>query len=179
MRRAGPRRGGRAHGKERLARACWQRRRRLAFSRSAGKGLGLDQARISAPDLRQARTSSVSRLLALALMRRPGRRRPNSRNAWAVVAKPVGTRTPCGSWEIISPRLAFCRRRPRHRSFSGFQTGTTRAVGLKSADMGKLQKLKPGLRASRKWPRQTAMRRRLQLCRCGCGPTVRMVGDLR
>ncbi len=64
-----------------------------------------------------------------------------------MVAKPVGTRTPWGSWEIISPRLAFLPPTTSTSVILRFSNGTTRAVALKSADMGKLQKLKPGLRA--------------------------------
>jgi hypothetical protein len=51
-----------------------------------------------------------------------------------------------GSCEIISPRLAFLPPTASTSVILRFSNGTTRAVGLKSADMGKLQKLKPGLR---------------------------------
>jgi hypothetical protein len=48
----------------------------------------------------------------------------NCRKAWAVVAKPVGTRTPeAASWlKSFRRGWRFYRQRPRHRSFSGFQT---------------------------------------------------------
>src|SRR6218665_3729989 len=116
---------------------------------SSGKGWACTSARISAPAAARACMSSVSRRLSLASMRSasaPCFR--NSRNAWAVVAKPVGTRTPCGSCEIISPRLAFFPPTASTSVILRFSNGTTRAVGLKSADMEKLQKLKPGLRAA-------------------------------
>jgi hypothetical protein len=71
----------------------------------------------------------------------------NWRKAWAVVAKLVGTRTPCGSCEIISPRLAFLPPTASTSVILRFSNGTTRAVASKSADMGKLQKLKPVLHA--------------------------------
>jgi hypothetical protein len=56
-----------------------------------------------------------------------------------VVAKPVGTFTPCGSWEIISPRLAFLPPTASTSVILRFSNGTTRAVALNSAAMGKLQ----------------------------------------
>src|SRR5574337_1750906 len=120
---------------------------RTAFSRSAGKGWFSTQARISAPAAARARTSSTSRAARRALMRscRPSYFK-NSRKACAVVAKPVGTRTPWGSCEIISPRLAFLPPTTSTSLILRFSNGTTRAVASKRADMGKLQKLKPGLR---------------------------------
>jgi len=66
----------------------------------------------------------------------------NSRKAWAVVAKPVGTRTPVGNCEIISPRLAFLPPTDSTSVIRSFSKGTTKAVGLKSAVIDKLQKLK-------------------------------------
>ena len=65
----------------------------------------------------------------------------NARNPCAVVAKPVGTFTPVGSCEIISPRLAFLPPTDSTSLFLRFSNGTTKAVGEKSADMGKLLKL--------------------------------------
>jgi hypothetical protein len=59
-----------------------------------------------------------------------------------VVANPVGTRTPVGSCEIISPKLAFLPPTDSTSAFLRFSNGTTSAVGLKSVDMGKLQSLK-------------------------------------
>ena len=48
----------------------------------------------------------------------------------------AGTRTPCGSWEIISPRLAFLPPTASTSVILSFSKGTTRAVGSNSADMG-------------------------------------------
>ena len=59
-----------------------------------------------------------------------------------MVAKPVGTFTPVGSCEIISPRLAFLPPTDSTSLFLRFSNGTTKAVGEKSADMEKLLKLK-------------------------------------
>jgi hypothetical protein len=59
-----------------------------------------------------------------------------------VVANPVGTFTPVGSCEIISPREAFLPPTDSTSLFLRFSNGTTRAVDGKSADMGKLLKLK-------------------------------------
>ncbi|MNE57408.1 hypothetical protein D3C80_1523710 [compost metagenome] len=97
-------------------------------------------ARISAPQAARARTSSTSSAasLALILSARPSKAR-NSRKAWAVVAKPVGTFTPWGSWEIISPSEAFLPPTDSTSSILSFSKGTTRAVASNSADMGKLQ----------------------------------------
>src|SRR3990167_313148 len=117
---------------------------RMAFSRSAGKGWASTMARISAPTCARARTSSVSRSLSLALIlsARPACAR-NLRKACAVVAKPVGTFTPCGSWEIISPREAFLPPTDSTSAMRSSSKGTTRSVGLKRLDIGMLQKLKP------------------------------------
>src|SRR6185295_1552568 len=75
----------------------------------------------------------------------------NSRKACAVVANPVGTRTPFGSWEIISPRLAFLPPTASTSDILRVSNGTTREVALKRADMvEKLRKLKAALRV-RAW----------------------------
>ena len=120
---------------------------RMACSRSAGKGCTSTMARISAPTRASALTSSVSRVLKWALIR-PARssKARNSRKACAVVANPVGTLTPDGRLEIISPRLAFLPPTESTSVILRFSNGTTRSVGLKSADMGNLQKLKAGHR---------------------------------
>ena len=104
-------------------------------------------ARISAPTTASARTSSVSSTASFWLMRvaRPSCAR-NWRKAWEVVAKPVGTRTPSGSCEIISPSEAFLPPTASTSVILRFSNGTTRSVGLKSADMEKLRKLKAGQR---------------------------------
>ena len=81
---------------------------RMAFSKSAGNGCASTKPRISAPTATRVRTSSTSKSLNFWLMR--STKPPcfkNSLNACAVVAKPVGTLTPLGSCEIISPKLAF------------------------------------------------------------------------
>src|SRR3990167_3515990 len=82
---------------------------RTAASKSAGNGASITHWRICAPAAARALTSSVSSASSRALIlsvRPPWCR--NSRKAWAVVAKPPGTRTPDrASWLIISPRLAF------------------------------------------------------------------------
>ena len=117
--------------------------RRIACSRSAGNGCASTMARISAPVWVSARTSSVSKSAKRALMRasRPAAAK-KCRNAQAVVAKPVGTLIPVGNWEIISPRLAFLPPTSWTSLILRCSNGTTMAVGLKSADMKKLQKLK-------------------------------------
>jgi hypothetical protein len=122
----------------------------MAFCRSSGNGWASTMPRISAPAMANARTSSVSSEARRLLMRsaRPSWAR-NCRNACAVVAKPVGTRTPWGSWEIISPRLAFLPPTDSTSVILRFSNGTTRAVASKSADMGKLQKLKTVIHAGR------------------------------
>ena len=106
---------------------------RMAFSRSAGKGWFSTMARISAPTAARARTSSTSRAASLAeiLPARPSKAR-NSRNAWAVVAKPVGTRTPWGSCEIISPSEAFLPPTDSTSDILSFSNGTTNAVASNS-----------------------------------------------
>ena len=116
---------------------------RISRSSSGGKGCASSQPRISAPATASARTSSVSSFASRSRMRwsRPPCLR-NSRKAWAVVAKPVGTRTPCGSCEIISPRLAFLPPTTSTSDILRFSNGTTRAVALKRADAGRLRKLK-------------------------------------
>ncbi len=155
---------------------------RMAFSRSAGKGWASTMARISAPAAARARTSSVSRVLRRSLIfcARPSWAR-NWRKAWAVVAKPVGTRTPSGSWEIISPREAFLPPTDSTSVILRFSNGTTRAVGSNSADMGKLQKLKPGLRAPGGRPRARAGRRgrHHHACTARRGLAVLVVGRAR
>ena len=116
---------------------------RIAASRSAGNGWASTRARMSAPTCASALTSSVSRPASMRLMR-PSRspKAKNSRKACAVVAKPVGTLTPAGSWEIISPRLAFLPPTASTSVILRFSNGTTRAVELNRADIEKLQKLK-------------------------------------
>src|SRR5262249_13806051 len=72
----------------------------------------------------------------------------NSRKAWAVVAKPPGTRTPVWlSCEIISPRLAFLPPTTSTSLILRCSNGTTRAAGSKrDSDMGKLRDVvKPAL----------------------------------
>jgi hypothetical protein len=59
-----------------------------------------------------------------------------------VVAKPVGTLTPDGKLEIISPRLAFFPPTDSTSVILKFSNGTTKAVELNRLDMGDLQKLK-------------------------------------
>jgi hypothetical protein len=115
-----------------------------------GKGLRLDQPRISAPAAASARTSSVSSVARRCWMRsaRPSCLR-NSRKAWAVVAKPVGTRTPVGQLRdhfAEAGVLAADRLDVGHSQvLQTVRPGRSR----QSADMGKLQKLKPGnLRAA-------------------------------
>jgi hypothetical protein len=49
-----------------------------------------------------------------------------------VVAKPVGTRTPWGSWEIISPSEAFLPPTDSTSVMRSFSNGTTNAVASKS-----------------------------------------------
>ena len=117
---------------------------RIAASNSAENGCASTMARICAPTLAKSRTSSVLSAFskALILSSKPPSFK-NSRKAWAVVANPVGTRTPVGSCEIISPKLAFLPPTDSTSAFLRFSNGTTSAVGLKSVDMGKLQKLKP------------------------------------
>ena len=162
-------RGGRAHGKRWRA---WVARRwefgkfmAMAFCRSAGKGCQLRPWRESRHRRRRARTSSVSSALELGADRRPGRRRPG-------IAERVGgggeAQAPHALRQLRSFRRGwrFYRQRPRHRSFVRFSNGTTRAVGSKRADMGKLQ-LKPGLRAARHGG--VAAMHRLQLCRLVVG----------
>ena len=106
---------------------------RMPFSSSGGNGCTSTMARISAPTWASARTSSVSSALsrALILSVRPPNLR-NSRKAWAVVAKPVGTFTPVGRWEIISPKLAFLPPTVSTSVIRSFSNGTTRSVGLNS-----------------------------------------------
>ena len=120
---------------------------RMPFSSSAGKGCTSSMARISAPATARARTSSMSRVARRRLMR-PARSSclRNSRKAWAVVAKPVGTFTPWGNWEIISPRLAFLPPTDSTSVMRKSSKGTTRSVGLNSVDIARLQKLKTGER---------------------------------
>jgi hypothetical protein len=101
----------------------------------------MTQPRISAPASASARTSSVfsvdSRGDAPVQRRRACR---NSRNAWAVVAKPPGTRTAVSAnWLIISPRAGvLAADRPRRRSFSVVQTARPGRSLRGVADMGKL-----------------------------------------
>jgi hypothetical protein len=64
-----------------------------------------------------------------------------------VVAKPVGTRTPEGSWEIISPKLAFLPPTDSTSVMRKSSKGTTRAVSLKRSDM-QSSKVKTGLQGS-------------------------------
>jgi hypothetical protein len=115
---------------------------RIAVSRAAGNGCASTQARICAPASRQGAhvlgvervqtgVDAVRQAVVLAGIRE--RRGPWWRN-------PVGTFTPEGSWEIISPRLAFLPPTASTSLILRFSNGTTRSVGLKSADMGKLQK---------------------------------------
>ena len=82
---------------------------RISSSSLGWNGAVSIQLRISAPASANARTSSIFkpskrcwiRSVRLLCFRK-------SRKANAVVAKPVGTRTPVdASWEIISPREAF------------------------------------------------------------------------
>jgi hypothetical protein len=68
-----------------------------------------------------------------------GRRGPWWRSRWGPHA--------LGSCEIISPRLAFLPPTASTSVILRFSNGTTRAVALNSADMGKLRKLKAGLRS--------------------------------
>ncbi len=82
---------------------------RIAASRSGGNGVASIQPRICAPAVASARVSSVFSVASRALIRCASascaRKR---RNAFAVVAKPPGTRTPVAlNWLIISPREAF------------------------------------------------------------------------
>ena len=116
---------------------------RTAASSSDGNGWLSTIDRIWEPTCARTLTSSVSRPANKRLMR-PSRssKAKNWRNALAVVAKPVGTLTPAGSWEIISPRLAFLPPTASTSVILRFSNGTTRAVELKSADIEKLQKLK-------------------------------------
>src|SRR6185369_6401864 len=101
------------------------------------------------------------------------------RNAWAVVAKPPGTETPRGSWEIISPRLAFLPPTTSTSLILKSSNGTTsrlpkrfsRGAEPRSADMGKLQKLKPGLRSGSAAPH--AKRQGLLLVRIGWSVALR------
>lgn len=82
---------------------------RISCSRRACSGASTIHLRISAPASASAFTSSMSsdsRRLAMRSVRSLCLRK--SRNASAVVAKPVGTRTPASeSWLIISPSDAF------------------------------------------------------------------------
>ena len=109
---------------------------RMAFSRSSGKGCCSTSARISAPVAASAFTLSVSSASSLAwiLASSPSCFR-NSRKACAVVAKPVGTRTPCGNCEIISPRLAFLPPTVSTSLMRSFSKGATRSVGANNAVM--------------------------------------------
>jgi hypothetical protein len=103
--------GGRAHGKggvrvvagQNLAKAV-----RMALLQSRREGLSLDPEHGSRHRFSQGThvfgvqggqtlADAVSQAIVLQELAK----------AWAVVAKPVGTRTPLGSCEIISPRLAF------------------------------------------------------------------------
>jgi hypothetical protein len=54
----------------------------------------------------------------------------------------VGTLTPAGSCEIISPKLAFFPPTESTSDIRRFSKGTTSAVGLNKTDMKILQKLK-------------------------------------
>ncbi|MDT4880366.1 hypothetical protein FQZ97_1161140 [compost metagenome] len=63
----------------------------------------------------------------------------NSRKACAVVAKPVGTFTPLGSCEIISPRLAFLPPTDSTSDIRKCSKGTTRSVGENRLDMDRLR----------------------------------------
>jgi hypothetical protein len=63
--------------------------------------------------------------------------------AWAVVAKPVGTRTPSGNCEIISPKLAFLPPTDSTSVIRSCSKGTTKASFAKRLDI-KAPKLKNG-----------------------------------
>jgi hypothetical protein len=102
-----------------------------------GKGCASSQPRISAPAAASARTSSVSSVC---------------RRCWMRAARPAcfeefaegvgrggeagGDAHALGSWEIISPRLAFLPPTASTSVILRFSNGTTRAVALKRADMG-------------------------------------------
>ena len=145
------RRGRRAHGEARLPVAGAQlregiadrllqvRRKRLAPRPSRGSR----RRRPPAP-----RTSSMSRLgqPRVDALREPAVREElrGRRGRWWRSRSARARRRAAG--EIISPRLAFLPPTASTSLILRFSNGTTRAVGLKSADMGKLQKLKPGRR---------------------------------
>src|SRR5213593_1023852 len=114
---------------------------RIAASTAGGNGVRSTHERICAPASASARTSSVFSVdkRSLIFAASPSCLR-NSRKACAVVAKPPGTRTPeAASCEIISPRLAFLPPTASTSVILRFSKGTTRAVGSKRVDMGKLR----------------------------------------
>ena len=82
---------------------------RISSSKRAWNGAVSIQWRISAPASARARTSSIFRFSRRFWMRSVRLLcSKKSRKANAVVANPVGTRTPVdANWEIISPREAF------------------------------------------------------------------------
>ena len=82
---------------------------RISCSRRGWNGASSIQRRISAPACAKARTSSILRLTKRCWIRSVNWLCcKKSRKAKAVVAKPVGTRTPAAAnWEIISPKEAF------------------------------------------------------------------------
>src|SRR6266404_8712638 len=101
----------------------------MSSSNAFGKGAFRIQERISAPPAARAETFFGSRLRSRSSMRRS---RPladrNSRNAWAVVAKPPGTRIPAAvSALIISPSEAFL---PPTRSRSGMRRSLSQATRI-------------------------------------------------
>ncbi len=114
---------------------------RTAASKSAGNGASSTHCRIWAPAAASALTSSVSSASSRALIlsvRPPCCKK--ARKAWAVVAKPPGTRTPvAASWLIISPRLAFLPPTTSTSCILRCSNGMTRAVARWVEDMGKLR----------------------------------------
>ena len=115
----------------------------MAWSSSGGNGVDSIQWRISAPAAASARTSSVFSVerRASILAARPLCCR-NCRKAWAVVAKPPGTRTPeAASWLIISPREAFLPPTVSTSDILSCSNGATRAVARGLLDMGKLREV--------------------------------------
>ena len=131
----------------------------MATSRSAGRGVSMIHWRICAPASTKVRTSSTFRLASLALMRwsKPPCFK-NSRNAWAVVAKPPGTRTPAvASWLIISPSEAFLPPTDSTSVILKRSNGATRAVDKTPtgatavvSDMGKLRDVSKPVRPQKR-----------------------------
>jgi hypothetical protein len=118
---------------------------RNGFFQIGREGLRLDHGADLGAGLGQgAHVFGVQRVQSLALMRSA---RPSCQELAEGVGrggKAGGHAHAVGSWEIISPRLAFLPPTASTSVILRFSNGTTRAVGLKSADMGKLQKLKTG-----------------------------------